>query len=423
MIGIYGVSTKSGKAFLADLLGMGIEVYGYGRASEHGREVVDALNDQGGILLERPESTTEATSRFLGLAGSEVGHDLQRLVERSDVILIAHPSIYHEETAQLLGDAGLGGRHRIPLILSPSRTLATPYVWQILGEQYPIVSFSTCPYSCKSYSAGVTYIKRRKKSWVASMEGEVGEKALTELQNLFPQMLVSRIPATTSLGNMGAVFHPGPYLLNLEAIKAAEEKNAEFSFYVEGIANNPEAGKVIGEIDQIRLHIARAVGCSVFGLDEEPREVEWSAIIAKVAGLAEASATNMTHLRRQRAACLQPIRDSVVSGQHWLDYTYGTKRIPGESLSHAIGRTPTFIARSYPQERYIDEDIPTGLVPMESLAERLGIPHEPISRVVDLYKEVTRRDARQTGRNLGPFETEYLKGFLSGRLARKGTGQ
>jgi hypothetical protein len=394
---------------------MGAEVYGYARSSQHGIETVDSLIQQGGIYLQRPENSTEETSRFLPLAGAEVGHDLERLINHSDIIILAHPSHYQEESARRLKEAGLLKAGGVLLVLSPSRTLATPYLWRILGEQYPVICLQTCPYSCKSDSPGATYIKRRKRSWIASVEGHVPEKALAELKGIVPQTLTSRIPATTSLGNIGAVFHPTTYLLNKDAILAAEARNTTFPFYIEGIARNVKVAKVIEEIDQIRLRLAHALGISVFGRKGDAREEEWAAIMEKVP-TSRASSSDIQELRRLRVMYLQPIRDSVVSAQHWLDYTYGVTRIPGESLADAIARTPTYQKRSYPQERYIHEDIPTGLVPLESLAQRLGIPHEPITRIIDLYREVTGNDARKTGRNLEPFETGYLRQYLLGRL-------
>lgn len=414
-IGIYGVSTQSGHAYLADCLLIDVGVYGYARSSQHGTEAVDTLVQQGGVYLQRPGNNIEETSRFLPLGAAEVGHDLERLIDTSDIIILAHPAQYQEESARRLKEAGLLERGSVLLVLSPSRTLATPYVWRILGEQYPVISFQTCPYSCKSSSPGSTYIKRRKKSWMASIEGHVTRNALVALKGIFPQTLISRIPATTSLGNIGAIFHPTTYLLNWDAILAADKKNTTFPFYVEGIARNLKVARVIEEIDQTRLRIAHVLGISVFGLQDDPREREWAAIMKKVPK-SRGSCPNIQELRRLRAMYLQPIHDSVVSAQHWLDYTYGVTRIPGEPLSDAIGRTPTYQRKSYPQERYIHEDIPTGLVPLESLAERFGIPHEAITRIIDLYQDVTGIDGRKTGRNLEPFETAYLKQYLLGRL-------
>lgn len=414
-IGLYGVSTQSGHAYLSDFLLMGVPVYGYARPSQHGMEAVDEFVQKGGIHLQRPGKNGEETSRFLPLGTAVVGHDLERLIDQSDVIILAHPSQHQEESARRLKEAGLLKARGVLLVLSPSRTLATPYLWRILGKQYPVVSFQSCPYSCKTAAPGSTYIKRRKKSWIASVEGRVPERALAALKGVFPQLLTSRIPATTSLGNIGAVFHPTTYLLNRDAIRAAEARDTAFPFYMEGIARNEEVATAIEEIDQIRLRIALTLGVSVFGLADNPREEEWAAILRRVAE-SRGSSSDILELRRRRAIHLQPIHDSVVSAQHWLDYTYGVTRIPGEPLADAIGRTPTYQRRSYPQDRYIHEDVPTGLVPLESLAKRFGISHEPITQIIDLYREVTGKDARERGRNLEPFETEYLTNYLLGTL-------
>jgi hypothetical protein len=76
--------------------------------------------------------------------------------------------------------------------------------------------------------------------------------------------------ATTSLGNVGAVFHPTTYLLNKDAILAAEARNTTFPFYIEGIARNVEVAKVIEEIDQSRLRLATGFSSSTLQIKTKP---------------------------------------------------------------------------------------------------------------------------------------------------------
>jgi hypothetical protein len=414
-IGLYGVSSQSGAAYLADLVAAGVHVYGYARPTAHGRAAVDAIRMQRGVQVDRPENGAGEESRFVPLAASEVGHDLERLARHTDLILFAHPSVYHEETARQLAAVLHGAGRSIPLVLSPSRTLATPYLWRALGEDYPVVSFQTCPYACKSFRPGSVFIKRRKRTWLASLEGNVSAPAVELLRALFPQILFSRTPAATSLGNIGAVFHPTAYLLNLPAIRAAEKAGRVFSFYQEGIAHNSVVGPLVEEVDQIRLRIAAAVGCSVFGLRQDPRELEWRQIMSRVQQHYD-SPRPAFEQHRHRGRLLQPIHDAVVSAQHWLEYTYGVQRIPGESLPAAIGRTPNYQTNSCPQARYADEDVLTGLVPLEALARRLHIDCEPITRVIDLYQQECGCDARAAGRNLAGFDLAYLRRYLRGEL-------
>jgi len=245
----------------------------------------------------------------------------------------------------------------------------------------------------------------------------VPERTVTLLRALFPQVVFSRTPAATSLGNIGAVFHPTAYVLNLPEIQAAAAAGRTFSFYQEGIARNPVVGPIVEEVDQIRLRIAAALGCQVFGLRENPREHEWQEVMRRVNHLEAHPLSDLRDHRRRRARLLQPIHDSVVSGQHWLAYTYGVTRVPGESLPAAIGRTPNFMKDSFPQARYADEDIATGLVPLEALAQRLDLGCAPITRVIDLYAAHKGVDLRAAGRNLGGFDLEYLRRYLLGEVA------
>jgi hypothetical protein len=415
-IGIYGVSSQSGAAFLADLITEGMLVYGYARPTEHGRAVVEAIRSQDGVQVDRPENRLNEASHFVPLMGSGVGHDLEQLARTSDLIIFSYPSLYHEEMARQLAAFLPRAGRPVPLVLAPSRTLAAPYLWRILGSDYPVVSFQTSPYACKCFRPGTVWIKRRKRAWIASAEGHVADGTLSLLRSLFPHVIFGHTPAATSLGNLGAVFHPTAYLLNLPAIREAEKAGRPFPFYIEGIAENPVVGPIVEEVDQIRLRIADVIGCSVFGLHERPREEEWAELMRRVHELEANPPADLKERRRRRAALLQPIHDAVVSGQHWLAYTYGVKRVPGESLPRAIGRTPSYRLGSVPQERYAHEDVATGLVPFEALAQRLGLACEPITRVIDLYVKEFGTDARKTGRNLKDFDLEYLRRYLRGEL-------
>lgn len=417
-LGIYGASTQSGRAFLADFLDRGETVFGYARPSEHGKSFVESVTHKGGIQLNRPSEVTEE-SRFVRLQHqSWVGHDIGTLVQESDVILLTHPSIYQEESARVLYEAGLTEK-RTPLILSPSRTLAAPYLWRVLGEGYPIISLSTCLYSSKETGPSEVLIKRRKRTMVGSIDAPVEPHKLEALEELFLQTVFNFYPATTSLGNIGAVFHPGGYVYNWEDI---QRNGSRFSFYMEGIAAKPDVGRKLGEIDQTRLAIAKEIGISVFGYHQEPREEEWKEIMEELRakeeelkGIGLDYNSTTYYIRHLRSHHLHDvISNAIVSAQHWLDYTYGVQRIPEESLSEAIKRTSTYQRLSVPQTRYVEEDIPTGLVPLEALAKMLGIDHERITEVIDLYSELTGEDKRVVGRNLEGFSDGYILDYLKG---------
>lgn len=414
-IGIYGASTQSGKAFLADFLMKGYDVYGYARSSKHGLEFINEVNKNNGIMLERPDNIIGEDSQFIELNNSKVGSDLDELVNHSDIIVISHPSQYIEETAVNLKEAGIIEK-RIPLILGCSRTLATPYIWDVLGKNYPVVCFSTLPYSSKSLSPGSVYIKRRKRNWMASVEGEFKDEEINMIEGIFPQVLYNRVPASTSLGNIGAVFHAAPYMLNYKQIKEYERKGKVFSFYMQGIAAREDVGECIEGIDQTRLHIAHLLGLPVFGCSISPREERWKEIMKRMRKAELEHTDDIEELRVLRHDYLEEVNNSILSAQHWLDVTYGVRRIEGESICSAIGRTPTYQKMSVPQKRYVEEDIPTGLVPLEALAKRFNIDHDEITYIIDLYDETFNVDSRSKGRNLEKFDTEFLVKYLTGEL-------
>ena len=414
-IGIFGISSQSGRAYLADYLSRGYRVIGYTRPTEHGKIVLDTIHRLGGLYLERPENTNNEQSRFVSLGESCVTADLDYMVTNSDLVIVALPSTFHEESVRQMSEVGLW-RKRIPIILSPSRSVASPYMWKILGEGYPIICFSTCPYSCKAPRPEVALIKRRKRTYMASLEGNVASKHVEMLRELFPQAALTTVPALTSLNNIGGVFHCATYMLNIDEIERRQEAGEIFSFYMDGIFARPDVGEVLEQIDQVRLQIAKSLGIRCFGLKDNPREDIWRKLTNGLRALEEESEGDIDVLRHIRKEFTEYLDNCVLSAQHWLDITYGVVRKEGESLSEAIGRTPTYQKNSVPQLRYVTEDIPTGLVVFEALARMFGIDASKCSLIIDMYNKRFGVDAREIGRNLKEFEKDYIIRYLKGNL-------
>lgn len=414
-IGIYGLASQSGHAYFADMLSRGYRVIGYNRPSTHGQEVIDAIQSTGGIYLERPENANHEASRFVPLNDSVVTSDVQALVDNADIIIISLPSTYHEGAVRELCAAGITAK-KTPIVLSPSRSVASPYMWRILGEKYPVICLSTCPYSCKSPKPGTALIKRRKRTFIASLEGEVNHNHVNMMRELFSQAALTRIPALTSLNNIGAVFHCATYMLNIDEIERRKSTGEVFSFYMDGIAARPEVGQVLEQIDQVRLQIAHKLGLQTFGLKEHPREDIWRKLTNALRALEEESADDIDILRHIRKEFTEFLDSCVLSSQHWLDITYGVVRQEGESLSSAIGRTPTYQNNSVPQLRYVTEDIPTGLVVYEALAKMFGIDASICSSIIDSYINRFGDDIRAHGRNLSDFDKQYIMDYLLGKL-------
>ncbi|MDO4306310.1 MAG: NAD/NADP octopine/nopaline dehydrogenase family protein [Eubacteriales bacterium] len=413
MIGINTVSSQSGRAYFADYLKNGYQMIGYARHSMHGTTFINAVSSAGGIYMDRPQNKNQESKVFLPLKDSRVTQDLEELVSNSELIILAEPSHYFVQSVKEMVEAGLL-KYRVPLVLSPSRTFSSPYLWEILGEGYPIACFSTCAYSCKAPEPDVAYIKRRKRNWIISLEGEFYESQIGLLQELFPQAVINHIPATTSLGNVGAIFHPATYLLNYDEIKRCESSGKTFSFYMDGIAARPEVGEVLEAIDQMRLEIAAWFGYPVFGLKRKPFEEQWAELMQNMR-IKEKTDENLRELRRIRRDSLQILNSSITSCKHWLDYTYGVKRIPDEPLYKAIGRTPTYQKNSVPQERYVNEDISTGLLPLRNMAARFGIDTSAADYVLEIFQRYYNFEDAVGVRTLNEFSDEYIKNYLQGK--------
>ncbi len=200
----------------------------------------------------------------------------------------------------------------------------------------------------------------------------------------------------------------------MEAIEQAAKDNNPFSFYMEGIFYNSEVASTLEQIDQVRLQIAQRLGMNVFGLAENPREDVWRKLITGMRALEEEHEDEILELREIRKLFIKFLNNSVLSAQHWLDITYGVTRVQGESLGSAIGRTPTYQNMSVPQIRYMEEDIPTGLVPLEAIAIRLGIDASPLTTIIDKYNNIQGGEARASGRGLREFSSDFIRDYLLG---------
>jgi opine dehydrogenase len=150
----------------------------------------------------------------------------------------------------------------------------------------------------------------------------------------------------TSLGNIGAIFHPSTMLFNIGRI----ESNREFSYYYEGIT--PQIARFLERVDKERQSIARKLKTNTF------------------------------------SAC------------QWLKRAYSAQ---GDSLYELIQDNGKYRGVGSPTSllhRYILEDIPTGLVPMSSIAHHLGILTPVIDHVVGICSQLYGTDFRKIGRTV-----------------------
>lgn len=109
----------------------------------------------------------------------------------------------------------------------------------------------------------------------------------------------------------------------------------------------------------------------------------------------------------ERLKVANSINVSIESIVEWLKRTYNTN---GKNLFEHLQSNIYYKGIDAPQtiyHRYIQEDIPNGLVPLESMAKDLKIETPYISSIITLANNVINIDYRERGRNY-----KYLKQVL-----------
>ena len=90
-------------------------------------------------------------------------------------------------------------------------------------------------------------------------------------------------------------------------------------------------------------------------------------------------------------------------------------RIEGESIADAVGRTPTYQKMSVPQKRYIEEDVPSSLLPMMKIAERLRLDTLPFQDVMQRYYQIFGVKKCGFWRDLEEFSDQFIIDYLTGK--------
>jgi opine dehydrogenase len=182
---------------------------------------------------------------------------------------------------------------------------------------------------------------------VAALPAFRTNEVVKVISKAFPQFVPAENVLKTSFDNIGAIFHPGPTLLNSGRI---ESTAGDFEYYHEGIT--PSVAKVIEQMDYERIAVAEALGIE------------------------------------------------AISAHEWLDAAYGAT---GANLYEAIQNNVGYKGISAPaslQHRYIFEDVPASLVPIASIGDMLGVPTQMIKSMINLASGIHGVDYWATGRNV-----------------------
>ncbi len=282
-----------------------------------------------------------------GVAGSGLARiaratdSIGAALDGAQLVVVATQATAHEELAQLCAPHVSDGQ-TILIVQGGAASLIFANVIRNTNRacQIAIGETATLPYTCRLAGPGRVHISRvSRRHLFAAFPGRASQ-SLSERLRTFFQFLV---PAThvfeTALYNPNTLLHPAGTLLNLGRI---EHTKGEFYIYQEGFT--PSIWTLIHAVDAEKMALLRALGLSAIPYLDE---FDW--------------------------------RNDDTFDQ------FASLGIKGPSG---------------PKDRYITEDVPTGLVFFSSLGQALGVPTPVCDSLITICSAINGTDYRATGRTL-----------------------
>lgn len=289
---------------------------------------------------------------------SKVSTKIQDVV--SDFVMVTTPSSAHKDIAKALAPYV---KPDMVIILNPGRTFgaidfAEELKRQGVKELPQIAETQTIVYTCRKSGPNSAVILALKNDVeIAAISGSDINYIMNRMPDcLKPYFKAVDSVALTSLSNVGMVLHCAPVMLNIGWIEC---EKVEFKYYYDGISRS--VAHLLEKIDGERLAVAKAAGFPVESVKE------------------------------------------------WLERTY---LVSGNDLYECIRNNDAYREIDAPptiNSRYIFEDVPNGLVPVETMGRELGVPTPNITTIIDLACSVMEANYRKSGRR---FTMMQLKEYF-----------
>ena len=305
-------------------------------------ETVQRLNEVGEIRLT---GTLDLQQRLDLITG-----DTAEALAGAEYVLVAVPAHYHGDIAREIA------AHVNPdqiVVLNPGRTAGALHFKSVLERagvaDLPVIAENqTFPLTCRAIAIGhIDVLAEKKENWLAALP-QAGHFDLTDrLSSIYPNVRDAGSTMATGLGNIGAILHPAPTLLNTGWI---ESRTTFFAHYYSGIS--PSIAAFLEKMDAERLAVAAAYGCDVPDV------------------------------------------------KSWHEKVYGKL---GTTLYETLQSNRNYASIDAPanlDHRYLHEDIATGLVPISELGKLVDVPTPCLDLIIDLAWKITDTDFRKNGRNL-----------------------
>lgn len=339
---------NGGFAAAADLTLKGYEVRLL-EAPEYSFTIQPVL-ESGGILLENPgvDGFSEGLAKV-----PLVTTDPRLAIHGADLILYIVPAFGERRFSQMIIPyikpnqlvvffcGTFGGALEFANTLRTSGVKELPLIAETEALLYGAL---------KSGPFSVRLTGRKRGLAIAAFPSGNTPIVLERLSELFPDLTEAANVIETGLRNLNLVLHPPVCILNAGRLDPHAPK---FRFYWEGVTE--PIGKVVEALDRERVQVGHSIG---------------------------------VHL----PACFERLLE-------W----YGDQGAHGENLAQIMSTNPPYQSAMAPQSldhRFITEDVPFGLIPLEQLAQSFNVPSPITSALITICNQLMGVDFRQQGRNL-----------------------
>lgn len=313
-------------------------------------ETSEAVNRQGGVTVS---GAIEGVGK-VEFATNEPSDAL----DGASIIMIILPATYHEK---VLGNIAAYLEPEQLVILHPGMTLGALACQRTLSQLHAqvrgltIAETQTLIFACRKDGPASVVIHGVKNSVpLAALPIQATHSVLDTVGPAFPQFCKSESTLATGLGNINAVIHPIPTLLNCARLEHPEP----WTYFHDGFS--PLIGSFLERIDAERLAVGRAFGMQLPSLVQTYRTLY--------------------------QACGESLHEILQSIKPY-------KAFPGPHGTDT---------------RYLHEDIPFGLVPMASMARLSGTPCEHVEATINLASLLLGTDHWQAGRTLARLGVDGL---------------
>ncbi len=329
---------------------------------------------QGGIDL-KVTGNTGMTPGFAKI--QKITTEAQEALTDADLVMIVVPAFAQRRFAEFCAPYL---RSDQLVMLSPGNFGGCLEFWQVMNELGAKERPLLCETECMTYSGfkrsptEVEVSGYKHGHTLAAFPGNRTQEALERLRPAFPSISGARTILETGLRNTNSVLHPTITILNTGWL---ESTGGKFLFYWQGITEG--VGKMIDKVEEERMAISNALGL------------------------------NLTPM-------LEVIR-------MW----YGHSGAAGSTLPEILRTNPVYEidwAPSSLRHRFILEDIPYGMVPMEKMGQLAKVPTPLTTAFIELACVLIGEDLRKKARDLDSLglaglSIEELKQFFERGAVQK----